>query len=241
MQSRGRLAWMPAFLIGFVAATSAELAGGLLLYSDEGFLRALSLLLSVELGGLALGLWASRPGRRQDPFAAVRRRWLFCLVAYTAAAGFTAAWQMSDGLPSTFLNQGLGLALLGGLPLYAAGSVLGALGSLERRRGRRGPGDGPASERPGSLGAVASLGGAMGVLATGLVLIPTIQPVSIFLLCVVLVSAAALLHGWILEGREPGAGEADAGEPGADSATGGDGTPGRAGSSPPPVRGGRER
>lgn len=233
MQVRGRLAWIPAFLLGFVAATAGELAGGLLLYSDEGFLRALTLLLAVELGGLGAGLWVAGPTRNRDPVGVARRRWLFCLVAYTAAAAFAAAWQMGDGLPASFLNQGLGLALLGGLPLYAAGAALGGVLTVERSWIAHSPGS--ESEHPEDalpLGAVAALGGAAGVLTTGFLLIPLLQPVSIYLLCVVLVSAAALVHGRILEesAAEPdGAGGPEAHEDVADAdRTGRPGLPGSA-------------
>lgn len=213
MRARGRLAWIPPFLLGFVGATCGELAGGLLLYSGEGLLRALTLLLAVELGALALGLWVGGAETPTDPLERVRRRWLFCLVAFTAAAGFAAAWQMVDGTADSFASRGLGLALLGGLPLYAAGAVLGALRQL------RGRSDVASTSR---IGAVAALGAAAGVLTTGLALIAWLRPVSILLLCVVLVSVAALLHGWILEGAgnaSPAEGprERDAGDvPGGD-------------------------
>lgn len=204
MGVRGRLAWIPPFLVGFVAATCAELAGGLLLYSGRGFLRALTLLLAVELGGLACGLWVGGSGSAVDPEERARRRWLFCLVAFTAAAGFAAAWQMVNGTAASFATRGLGLALLAGLPLYAAGAVLGALGRIR---------EGDPGRRTTRIGAVAASGGAVGVLVTGLLLLSVLRPVSILLLCVVLVSAAALLHGWILEGPAPLASEGPPPEP----------------------------
>jgi len=204
MDARRRLAWIPAFLLGFVAATAGELAGGLLLYSGEGFLQALSLVLGVELGGLGLGLWAGARDPGADALEDLRRRWVFCLLFYAAAAGFAAAWQMADAPASSFFHQGLGLALLGGLPLYGVGAVLGGMGRLEAdRRGEGGGvGSAPDRDRPVPV-AVAALGGALGVVVTGLVLFRWLQPVSILLLCVVVTSSAALSHGWILEGEGP--------------------------------------
>ncbi len=202
MGARRRLAWIPPFLVGFAAATCAELAGGLLLYSGPGFLRALTLLLGVELGALALGLWVAESGRPGDPMERARRRWLFCLVAFTAASGFAAAWQMIDGASAAFATRGLGLALLGGLPLYASGTVLGALDVVDR--GNPDSHEAPAGTRTGTpVGAFAALGASAGVLTTGLVLLASLQPVSILLVCVVLVSAGALLHGWLHEAGEP--------------------------------------
>jgi len=49
---------------------------------------------------------------------------------------------------------------------------------------------------PGSrTGAMAALGGALGVVLEGSVLLVRFEPVSIYLLCIVVLSAAALVHG----------------------------------------------
>lgn len=188
-RSRGErwLAGLPAFLVGAAAATAGELTAGLLLYSGQGLLRGLTVVLATEMLGLSLGLAASR---RLDPgdLGAVRRRWLLLLVAFGAAAAFSAGWSVGRGFEAARPAQILGLGVLGGFPLFAAGSVLGALARTER-------------DRPAPVAAAAALGAASGVLAAGLLGVPRLEPTSLFLLSVVAVSAGALLHGWLVDRR----------------------------------------
>lgn len=178
---RMRLVWVPPFIAGAVAATAAELAAGLLLYSALGFLRALTVVLAVEMGAFGLGLW-SAAGTHAGRDEQARRAWLFCLVAYSAAAALSAAWRLFGDQGASALTQGLGLALLGALPMFAVAALLGSLGS-----GARG----------GNVGPSAALGASAGLLVTGFLLIPALEPSSILLMCVIALSGGALLHGWI--------------------------------------------
>lgn len=173
--------------MGASAATAAELTAGLLLYSGGGLLRGLTVVLATELLGLTLGLAASR---RLDPgdLGALRRRWLLLLASFGAAAAFSAGWSVGGGFDAARSTQILGLGLLGAFPLFASGTVLGALARTE-------------GEHPHAVSTLAALGAAAGVLATGLVGVPRLQPTSLFLLGVVAVSAAALVHGWIVDRR----------------------------------------
>lgn len=179
--------WIPPFLVGASAATAGELTAGLLLYSGGGLLRGLTVVLATELLGLTLGLAASR---RLDPgdLGALRRRWLLLLASFGAAAAFSAGWSVGGGFDAARTTQILGLGLLGAFPLFATGTVLGALARTE-------------GEQPHAVSTLAALGAAAGVLATGLVGVPRLQPTSLFLLGVVAVSAAALVHGWIVDRR----------------------------------------
>ena len=184
-------------VVGAAAASVGELAAGLLLYSSEGFLRALTLVLATELGALGLGLWVAPAA--EDPVDGVRRRWLFILVAFTGAAAFSGAWALLEGFSAAPFSQGLGLAVLAGLPLYGVGALLAVLG--------QGGGDGERptgrwlGRPPARIGASAILGASAGVLLTGVVLVPRFQAPSVLLLWLVGLSGAALLHGWILDGR----------------------------------------
>lgn len=187
--ARRLLAWLPPFVLGATGALAAELAAGLLLYSSDGLVRALSVVLATEAGAFGLGLWISRSRRDLE---AVRRRWLLSLVAFTGAAGFSVLWGATGGFSAASLSQGLGLGLLGGLPLYGVGAVLGSL-DVSGTAEAEGPGAPP--------GAAAALGAAVGLLAGGLYLIPRFHPTSLFLFGVVLLSGAAVVHGWLLDGR----------------------------------------
>ena len=182
------LAWLPPFAVGLAAAVAGELSVGLLLYSTPGFLRALTLVLAVLLGSLALGLWTAP--RRGAGVEGVRRRWLFALVAYAGAAAASGAWTARGGLATTGLDRGFGLALLAALPLYACGALLAAIT------------DSVEDEASGARVAAPSLAGAAtGALLTGLVLIPNLVPVSIYSLCLALISGGALVHGRVLSGH----------------------------------------
>lgn len=173
--------------MGASAATAGELTAGLLLYSGGGLLQGLTVVLATELLGLTLGLAASR---RLDPgdLGALRRRWLLLLASFGAAAAFSAGWSVGDGFDAARSTQILGLGLLGAFPLFATGAVLGALARTE-------------GERPHAVSTAAALGAAAGVLSTGFVGVPRLQPTSLFLLGVVAVSAAALVHGWLVDRR----------------------------------------
>ncbi len=71
----GRL--VPPFLAGLVAAVAVETSAGLLLYSDEGFLPALTLILTVEVGALGFGPLSGPLPLGGGVVEQVRRRWLF--------------------------------------------------------------------------------------------------------------------------------------------------------------------
>lgn len=195
-----RLTWLPPFLLGAVGASAGELAAGLLLYTAEGLLRSLTIVLATEMLALGLGLLSSRHLEPGD-LSAVRRRWVLALLACVGGTAFSAAWEMSAGFSATRISQALGLVLLAGVPLFAVGSALGALAITE--------------ERSRTVGTAAALGAAGGVVVTGLVAVPAVPSVSLFLSSVVAVSAAALLHGWLLDRRvlvrvlaeEPGDGD----------------------------------
>ncbi len=190
--NRARLVWVPAFLAGAVTATAGELSAGLLLYSGLGFLRALTVVLTVQMGAFAMGLWTAWSPEERPDVDHVRRRWLLCLIAFTGAAVFAGVTRIVGGQSASWVGQGLGLALLGGLPMFAAGGLLGSLGRLA----------GPGSRRGITVGAGAASGAAVGFLLTGFFFVPRLEPSSTFLICVIALSGGALLHGWVLDQRE---------------------------------------
>jgi hypothetical protein len=166
-----------AFVMGMVAAAVAELSGALLLYADDGFVRALTLVLGVALASIGAGLTtAPRPGSALR----MHRRWLLAIAAFALAAAASGAWSLAATFTGTPLSRGVGLALLAALPLYATGAVLGGLAAA--RTGAR-------------VGAAALLGAAAGAVVLGSVLLVRLEPISIYLLCVVLTSGAALVQG----------------------------------------------
>jgi hypothetical protein len=166
-----------AFGVGVALALAGELAVGLLLYAADGFVRALTVILAAGLGGLGLGLaTAPTPGPRLSD--ALRRRWLLAVATFAAAALMALAWSLQEDASAGW-RRGAALAVLAVLPLYACGVVLGALSSAHPRV---------------RVGAAAVLGAAVGVTLQGAVLLARVEPVSVYLLGVVILSAAALME-----------------------------------------------
>jgi hypothetical protein len=178
-------------------------AVALLLYSGAGLLRSLTLIVMIELGAFGLGLGLGGPPREwSHAVESLRRRWLFALVAFLAAAGFTLAWALFAGFGASQTTQAIGLALLAGLPLYACGRILAGINAVRMT-----------ADLPGS-GAFASLGAAVGVLVTGLGAISGVGVPSFVLFLFVLLSGTARLQGWVLEPIEESVGAAEVEESG---------------------------
>ncbi len=185
------IARLPAFVVGATAAVVGHLAIGMLLFDDERMFQALTVILGMEWGALALGL-----GSAVDPESvamdSLRRRWILLLVAFSAAAGYTLVFALGGGLGAVPLSQGVGLALLGGLPLYTAGLVLRALSTVSL-----------SSARPFPVAGPAALGASAGILFTGSIGIARLGAPSLLLFALMLLSFSALVQGWILDESPP--------------------------------------
>lgn len=175
---------IPPFTAGWTGAVAAETAAALLLYAGPGLVRSLTAVLAMEAGALAVGLWTA-PNDEE----ALRRRWLLGLAAFVVAALYAGAWSLLPGTGERALGQGLGLALLAALPLYAVGSVVGGIAAVD------GPGEGA-----GGPGAAALAGAFVGFLVTGYALPRALAPASLYLGCVVLLSAGGLIWGGRADG-----------------------------------------
>jgi hypothetical protein len=184
---RKGLGWAPGFLAGLAAGAMATVAVSLLLYSGQGLLRSLTLIVATELGAFGLGLGTSAPPTDwDDAVESLRKRWRFVLVTFLAAATFALSWALFEGFGASPMTQALGLALLGGLPLYACGHLLRGISVVRMMAGRTGD------------GAYASVGAAVGVLVPGLGALSGIGVPSFVLFLLVILSGAALLQGWVL-------------------------------------------
>lgn len=192
MTKKGRvLGLLPPLLAGLAAAIAVEVSAGLLLYTDEGMLPALTLILTLETGALGLGLWSGPLPVGGGVVEQVRRRWLFCLLVFALAAALSAGLSFVGDLPASGIGQGVGLGFLGGLPLFSIGSLLGAMS--------RPDGFGRPSATP--VGAPSVFGAAVGFLLAGSILLPNAAPHTLYLFCLVVLSGGALLQGWVLDGR----------------------------------------
>jgi hypothetical protein len=168
-----------------VAVASAELSLSLLLYSRPGFLRALTVLVVVQLASLAVGL-ATGPRRDSkglwgvEAAAMLRWRWLLSVVALGVAAFAAGGWSLLGGLGGSATQRGVAVAALASLPLLTLGGVLAGLSA--RGSDTR-------------VGAWATAGGAVGAAVLGTVLLTRILPASVLLGSTILVSVGALLDG----------------------------------------------
>ncbi|MDX1493893.1 MAG: hypothetical protein R3253_07545, partial [Longimicrobiales bacterium] len=186
-----RLEWLPPLMVGASAAVVAEVAMAMLLYGGAGFVRSLTTVLAVEGLALAAGLW-SAPAAGPDLVDRLRTRWLLCLFAFVAAALFGMAWSVFPQMSEARWGQGVGLGVLGGLPLYAAGSVLGGMSALA------------GSDWGGRLtmpGPAAAAGAALGFVLTGLLLPRVPLPASLLLACLVMLSLGGMIYGGVLASR----------------------------------------
>jgi hypothetical protein len=185
----GWLRALPPFIVGGVLCIAALVAAGLLLYGGPGFLPALVVVLACHLAAIGAGIVWGRGVPAEDPVEFLRRRWFLFLVALTLAAVFAGSWEWFQGFGARALTQGLGLAFLSALPLFAGGAVLGSMTELPE------PPTGLQAPAPAAF-----MGGATGALIFGLTLFPLFQSsTGLLLLCLVLVSMAALVHGRALD------------------------------------------
>jgi hypothetical protein len=191
MRVRSVLGRVPSFLAGAAAAVALETSAGLLLYTDQGLLSALTLVLTMEVGALGLGLWSGHLSLGKGAVEQVRRRWLLTLVAFSLGAALSMGLGLQQDATSSGTAQGLGLAFLGSFPLFSVGSLLGAMARTDDL------GIAPVS----TVGVPSVLGAAVGFLLAGTVLLPSAAPHTIYLACLVALSGGALLQGWVLDGR----------------------------------------
>ena len=184
-----RILWIPSLLVGAAAATALTTGAGLLLYNDSGLLRAGLVLAGVNLGSIGIGLVATG-GREAQSEPVAGRWWLGFLLALLAAAGFAAVWEAMDAFAAARAAQGVGLALTSALPAYFAAGAWSRLRALETvvSSGAR---------RQAALGAAA--GAALGAVLVVTFLGRPVWGVTAFLVAMVLASAGARLHVWILD------------------------------------------
>jgi hypothetical protein len=163
----------------------------MLLYGGPGMVRSLTTVLAVEGFAFAAGLW-SLPQDGPGLIDGVRRRWVLCLVAFLIATLFCSAWSFFPDLGEGPAGQGAGLAILAGLPLYAAGGVLGGISMV-------------ASTDPGGRlrgpGAAAASGAALGFVLTGFLLPRAPLPASMLVACLVMLSLSGMIFGGVLGAR----------------------------------------
>ena len=135
-----------------------------------GALSAAGFLVALSLGALSLGLWVGA-----EP-ANLVRRWVFTILAFTAAGIFVGVWHSTPDVRLTGFTGALAALFLVAYPAYTSGALFGSL----NRRSR-------------SVAANAALGAAFGILTAAVILIPRLPPSVIFLTAAIILTLAALL------------------------------------------------
>lgn len=191
MNARRWLGLLPPMVAGMAGAIAVEASAGVLLYTADGLLPALTIILTIEVGALGLGIGGAPLPVRGGVVEQLRRRWMFSLIVFALAAGLSAGLSYLEGLSGSGIGQGIGLGFLGGLPLFSVGTVLGAMSRPDE--------GGRVSFH--HVGASAVLGAALGFFLSGTLLLPNAAPYTLYLVCLVILSGGALLQGWVLDGR----------------------------------------
>ncbi|HEX2166352.1 MAG TPA: SDR family oxidoreductase [Longimicrobiales bacterium] len=155
-----------ALAVGLTLGAVASCGTALLLYTGQGFLRAAGLLVSSTMMALAAGLWAGAPEPASRTHRTARGRWMALLAALIAGGLFAAFWSGRAQLRELAWGGALAVLLELALPAYAAGTLLAALHSRDRRAG--GPGS--------AIAAAAIAGSAVGILLAATTLIPNLDP-----------------------------------------------------------------
>lgn len=181
--------WIPAFLLGAATATALATGAGLLLYNDQGLLRAGLALAGVNIGSIVVGL-VGAGAREAESDLHAGRWWLGLLLALMGGAGFAVAWEAMDAFAAVPAAQGVGLALTSALPAYFAAGTWARLRGLEVLVSTD-------PRRQAIVGAVA--GGGLAATLITIFLGRPVWAVTAFLLAMVLASAGARLHVWILD------------------------------------------
>jgi NAD(P)-dependent dehydrogenase (short-subunit alcohol dehydrogenase family) len=153
-----------------IGATTAA-GTALLLYTGQGFLRAVGLLISSTIMAVAAGVWAGAP---DDRGAAVqtRARWAAVVVALLAGGAFAAVWMTRGPLRELAFGGALAVLLVLALPAYAAGALLAGIYAREQQ--------GLARSEGGGIAAMSLAGAALGVLLATTVLIQNLEPYGIY-------------------------------------------------------------
>jgi NAD(P)-dependent dehydrogenase (short-subunit alcohol dehydrogenase family) len=157
-----------ALMVGAAVGAGTTAGAALLLYTGRGFLATAGFLIAVSIAAVAAGLWVGAPEENVRA-AASRRRWIWTVLAFLAAAVFTTLWSERASVRTLALGGALAVLLILAEPAYASGTLLATLDT----RGR--------AARWGATTAVAALlGGAVGVLAAATLLIPNFDAPGIY-------------------------------------------------------------
>jgi NAD(P)-dependent dehydrogenase (short-subunit alcohol dehydrogenase family) len=170
------------------ATIGAAIAAGtaLLLYTGQGFLRAVGLLISSSIMAVAAGVWAGAPDDESLLPPQTRGRWLAVVLSLLAAGVFSSAWSTRAALRELAFGGALAVLLLLALPAYTVGALLSGIQAREQH--------GSGRDDIGGLAATALAGAAFGVLLATTILIQNLEPYGIYYGAAALLALAAMME-----------------------------------------------
>ncbi len=147
-----------------------ETGAALLLFTTRGFLGSAGFVVGVSLAALGLGLWVG-----SEP-ATPLRRWIWVILAFTAAGIFTAVWRgPTNEQQPVGLAGALAVLFVLAEPAYTSGALFNTL--AQRVRG---------------TASAAFFGAAAGIIIAAILLIPRLQPSVILIGAAIILAATAL-------------------------------------------------
>jgi NAD(P)-dependent dehydrogenase (short-subunit alcohol dehydrogenase family) len=156
-----------------VSCSSALTAGvALLLYTGEGFLKTVGILLGIAIGAVAAGLWAGDESSRST-----RARLAVNIAVLLVACVFAARWSTSENLRAHAVGGSLAVLFVLALPGYAAGATFAA---IERHR----TSDDPVTQ--------ALFGAAIGCVLTTVLLVPRVDAWGVYFVAASLLIPSAV-------------------------------------------------
>lgn len=157
-----------ALTLGFALGAIVLAGGSLVLFDTVGLRTATTGLVATALVALAAGMWAGAPPDDADELP-LRERWMGAALAAGGAGAFATYMEINDAFARATVGRMSGLLFLIAIPLYLLAMVVPVL--LAWARGREEDDDGSRTA-VGRL-TLGILGGmALGILASGLLLLP---------------------------------------------------------------------
>ncbi len=178
---------------GFAVGAIALGGGSLVLYESSGLLVATAGLIASLVLAMLVGLWASVPSAEADD-PPVRERWLVAAISLGAAGVYASFLQMNDVLAQGVTGRVGAVLLLVAAPAYTLGMAIPVLLAWGERRQEAATGELPDAAALNRVTGGLLAGIAVGVIATGYLLIEGIGPGPTLLGSSVLLLAPMLLH-----------------------------------------------
>jgi NAD(P)-dependent dehydrogenase (short-subunit alcohol dehydrogenase family) len=163
---------LSAFFCAVSCASALTAGTALLLYTGEGFLKTVGVLLAIAIGAVGAGYWAG-----DESSASTRGRLVMNSAALLVACIFAAKWSLSPNLRASPFGGSLAVLFVLALPGYAAGASFASIA-------RHTLSDDPVTQ--------ALIGAALGCVLTTVLLVPRLDAWGVYFVASSLLLPSAL-------------------------------------------------